>query len=191
MIKQVLLGAANAIETFARRLSEITSWLALGVLVSVLLAVIASALRANVILSWGVEIPLFGDNLTVNDIIDLEWHFFAIMVMVGGTYAYLDDKHVRSDLIYAGLSDSKKKWINSLGDVILMLPFTAVMCWLSIGFVMRSFNSSEGSDYGGMLDRFLIKSTIPIGFAILFLVILARVVRRFLDDETMQETQES
>ena len=191
MIKQVLLGAANAIETFARRLSEITSWLALGVLVSVLLAVIASALRANVILSWGVEIPLFGDNLTVNDIIDLEWHFFAIMVMVGGTYAYLDDKHVRSDLIYAGLSDSKKKWINSLGDVILMLPFTAVMCWLSIGFVMRSFNSSEGSDYGGMLDRFLIKSTIPIGFAILFLVILARVVRRFLDDETIQETQES
>lgn len=182
-MKQLIVNIARRIEGMGRRLGEITSWLALGTLVSVLVAVTASALRANVMLDWGVDIPLFGDNLTVNDVIDLEWHFFAIMVMAGGTYAYLDDKHVRSDLIYSGLSHSKKKWIDTLGDVCLMMPFAAVMCWLSIGFVMRSYSSSEGSDYGGMLDRFLIKSTIPIGFAILFLVILARVVRRLLDDE--------
>ena len=182
-MKQLLVNIARLIERMGRWLGEITSWLALGVLASVLVAVIASALRANVMLDWGVDIPLFGDNLTVNDVIDLEWHFFAIMVMVGGTYAYMDDKHVRSDLIYAGLSHSQKKWIDTLGDVFLMMPFAAVMCWLSIGFVMRSYNSSEGSDYGGMLDRFLIKSTIPIGFAILFLVILARVIRRLLDDD--------
>lgn len=185
---RALVNFARMIERIGRRLGEITSWLALGTLVSVLVAVIASALRANVMLDWGVDIPLFGDNLTVNDVIDLEWHFFAIMVMIGGTYAYLDDKHVRSDLIYAGLSDRKKKWVDTIGDVFLMLPFAAVMCWLSIGFVMRSYNSSEGSDYGGMLDRFLIKSTIPIGFAILFVVILARVIRRLLDDEMAAST---
>ncbi|MFD1156659.1 TRAP transporter small permease subunit [Roseovarius aestuarii] len=187
-MKQLLVNIARLIERIGRWLGEITSWLALGVLASVLVAVIASAMRANVMLDWGVDIPLFGDNLTVNDVIDLEWHFFAIMVMIGGTYAYMDDKHVRSDLIYAGLSQSKKKWIDTLGDVFLMMPFAAVMCWLSIGFVMRSYNSSEGSDYGGMLDRFLIKSTIPIGFAILFLVILARVIRRLLDDELADST---
>lgn len=182
-MKQPLVNIARLIERIARWLGEITSWLALGVLASVLVAVIASAMRANIMLDWGGDIPLFGNDLTVNDVIDLEWHFFAIMVMIGGTYAYLDDKHVRSDLIYAGLSQSRKKWIDSLGDVFLMLPFAAVMCWLSVGFVMRSYNSSEGSDYGGMLDRFLIKSTIPIGFAILFLVIMARVIRRLLDDD--------
>ena len=182
-MKLPLVKTARAIERFGRWLGEISSWLALGVLASVLVAVIASALRANVMLDWGADIPLFGDNLTVNDVIDLEWHFFAIMVMIGGTYAYLDDKHVRSDLIYAGLSNRKKKWVDTIGDVFLMLPFAAVMCWLSIGFVMRSYNSSEGSDYGGMLDRFLIKSTIPIGFAIMFIVILARVIRRLLDDD--------
>ena len=187
-MKQLLVIVARLIERIGRWLGEITSWLALGVLASVLVAVIASAMRANIMLDWGIDIPLFGDNLTVNDVIDLEWHFFAIMVMVGGTYAYMDDKHVRSDLIYAGLSDSKKKWIDTLGDVFLMMPFAAVMCWLSTGFVMRSYNSSEGSDYGGMLDRFLIKSTIPIGFAILFLVILARVIRRLLDDDLAKST---
>lgn len=187
-MKQLLVNIARSIERIGRWLGEITSWLALGVLASVLVAVIASAMRANEMLNWGIDIPLFGDNLTVNDVIDLEWHFFAVMVMIGGTYAYLDDKHVRSDLIYAGLSNSKKKWVDTLGDVFLMMPFAAVMCWLSIGFVTRSYNSSEGSDYGGLLDRFLIKSTIPIGFAILFLVILARVIRRLLDDDLAKST---
>ena len=182
-MKQPIVNMARFVERLGRRLGEITSWLALGTLVSVLVAVIASAMRANEMLNWGVDIPLFGDNLTVNDVIDLEWHFFAVMVMIGGTYAYLDDKHVRSDLIYSGLSAKGKRWIDTIGDVFLMMPFAAVMCWLSIGFVGRSYRSSEGSDYGGMLDRFLIKSTIPIGFAILFLVILARVLRRWLDED--------
>ena len=190
-MKQRIVMVARLIERIARWLGEITSWLALGTLISVLVAVIASALRANEMLNWGIDIPLFGDNLTVNDVIDLEWHFFAVMVMIGGTYAYLDDRHVRSDLIYSGLSRRKKKWVDTIGDLFLMLPFTAVMCWLSIGFVMRSYNSGEGSDYGGMLDRFLIKSTIPIGFAILFLVILARVIRRFLDDKALRNASES
>lgn len=190
MIK-LLVTFARLIEKIGRWLGEITSWLALGTLASVLVAVIASAMRANIMLDWGVDIPLFGDNLTVNDVIDLEWHFFAIMVMLGGTYAYLDDQHVRSDLIYGDLSWRGKRWIDTIGDVFLMLPFVGVMCWLSIGFMMRSYNSGEGSDYGGMLDRFLIKSAIPIGFAILFLVILARVILRFLDDEALKETSES
>jgi len=190
-VTKLLVTFARLIENNGRRLGEITSWLALGTLVSVLVAVIASAMRANIMLDWGGDIPLFGDDLTVNDVIDLEWHFFAIMVMVGGTYAYLDDKHVRSDLIYGGMTRRGKRWIDTIGDVFLMLPFAGVMCWLSIGFMMRSYNSSEGSDYGGMLDRFLIKSTIPIGFAILFLVILARVIRRFLDDEALQAATES
>jgi len=64
-----------------------------------------------------------------------------------------------------------------------MLPFTAIMFWLSTGFVGRSFRSGEKSDYGGMIDRFAIKSVIPIGFAILFVVILARVIRRFLESD--------
>jgi len=132
-------------------------------------------------LSWGVDLPILGTKLTINGIFDLEWHFFAVMVMVGGTYAYLDDKHVRSDLIYADLSPKVKAWIDSIGDIIFLLPFAAVMIWLSTSFVARAFKSGEASDYGGLVDRFLIKSTIPIGFSILFIVVLARIIKRFID----------
>ncbi len=188
MLKTILLSFARVVETIGRKLGEITSWFALGILASVLTAVVAGAMGANEMLSWGVHIPLLGDNLTINDVFDLEWHFFAVMVMAGGTYAYLDDRHVRSDLIYAGLSDRAKKWIDTIGDVFLMMPFAAVMCWLSMSFVGRSYRAGEQSDYGGMIDRFAIKSVIPIGFAILFLVLLARVIRRFLDDDLPRET---
>ena len=184
MLKSAILSVANLIEKSARKLGEITSWFSLGILISVLAAVTAGAMGANELLNWGFHIPLLGDNLTINDVFDLEWHFFAVMVMAGGTYAYLDDRHVRSDLFYSGLSDRAKKWVDTIGDVFLLLPFAAVMCWLSIGFVQRSFNSGEKSDYGGMMDRFAIKSVIPIGFAILFLVVLARVIKRLIGPKT-------
>ena len=180
-MKQALKSLVTAIEGFGRWLGEITSWLVLGTLISVLIAVIAGALGANEMLSWGMDLPILGTHLTINGIFDLEWHFFAVMVMVGGTYAYLDDKHVRSDLIYNDLSPKAKAWINTIGDVLFLLPFAAVMVWLSSGFVARAFNSGEASDYGGLVDRFLIKSTIPIGFSILFIVVLARIIKRFID----------
>ena len=191
MFRQNLLVVLNAIERFGRWLGEVTSWLVLCTLVSVLAAVIGGAMGANVMLSWGVHIPLLGDDLTINDVFDLEWHFFAIMVMAGGTYAYIDNRHVRSDLIYSGLSKRAKRWIDTLGDVFFLLPFAAAMTWLSIGFVSRSFNAAEKSDYGGMIDRFAIKSVIPIGFTILFLVVLARVIKSFIDDEAQPETSDS
>ncbi len=191
MIRRNLLVVLNAIERFGRWLGEVTSWLVLCTLVSVLAAVAGGAMGANVMLSWGVHIPLLGDDLTINDVFDLEWHFFAIMVMAGGTYAYIDNRHVRSDLIYSGLSKRAKKWIDTLGDVFLLLPFAAAMTWLSIGFVTRSFNAAEKSDYGGMIDRFAIKAVIPLGFTILFLVVLARVIRSFIDDEAEPEASDS
>jgi len=190
-IRRNLLVVLHAIERFGRWLGEVTSWLVLCTLVSVLAAVAGGAMGANVMLSWGVHIPLLGDDLTINDVFDLEWHFFAIMVMAGGTYAYIDNRHVRSDLIYSGLSKRAKRWIDTLGDVFLLLPFAAAMTWLSIGFVTRSFNAAEKSDYGGMIDRFAIKSVIPIGFAILFLVVLARVIRSFIDDEAQPEASDT
>jgi TRAP-type mannitol/chloroaromatic compound transport system permease small subunit len=147
-----------------------------------MVAVVAGTMGSNEMLEWGIDIPILGTKLTINGVFDLEWHFFAVMVMVGGTYAYLDDEHVRSDMFYASLSSKKKVWIDTIGDVFFLLPFSAIMVWLSSGFVMRSFNASEGSDYGGLVDRFLIKATIPAGFSILFIIVLARVIKRLIDD---------
>ncbi|MEM7168577.1 MAG: TRAP transporter small permease subunit [Pseudomonadota bacterium] len=192
MFRQGLVSILRSTERFGRWLGEVTSWFALGTLFSVLVAVTGGAMGANIMLDWGFHVPLLGNDLTINDVFDLEWHFFAVMVMAGGTYAYLDNRHVRSDLIYSGLSSRAKKWIDTIGDVCFLLPFAAVMVWLSTSFVARSFNAAEKSDYGGMIDRFAIKSVIPIGFSILFLVVLARVIRRFLDEKALaEETSES
>lgn len=190
-MKQFLISVFNSIERFGRWLGDVTSWFVLGILGTVILAVVSGAMGANEMLSWGLHLPLLGDKLTINGVFDLEWHFFAVMVMAGGTYAYLDDKHVRSDLIYSGLSKRARMWIDTIGDVFLLLPFAAIMTWLSFSFVMRSYNSAEKSDYGGLVDRFIIKSTIPLGFAILFIVVLARVGKRLIDKTHQNEATDS
>jgi TRAP-type mannitol/chloroaromatic compound transport system permease small subunit len=64
-----------------------------------------------------------------------------------------------------------------LGDVFLLLPFCAIIFWLSLGFVDMAFRSGEKSDYGGLTDRYLVKAVIPIGLALLFACGLGRIIR--------------
>ncbi len=74
-MKYALRSVITATECFGRWFGEITSWLVLGTLISVLIAVIAGALGANEMLSWGMDLPILGTKLTINGIFDLEWHF--------------------------------------------------------------------------------------------------------------------
>jgi len=49
------------------------------------------------------------------------------------------------------------------------LPFCAIIGWLSLDYVSYSYNTGERSDYGGLDDRYLVKTILPIGFAVLAL----------------------
>ena len=145
-----------------------SSWLNLGILASVLTAIVAGAAGANELLSWDGEIPLLGDRLTINGVFDIEWHFFAVTVMLGGAYALLEDRHVRSDFFRQKMPPRWRLAVDVAGDLVFLLPFCAVVGVLSLDFVARSYSLGEKSDYGGLTDRYLIKSVIPIGFGILF-----------------------
>ena len=52
MFRKSLLAAATLIERVVRKIGELTSWLALGILVSVLIAVVAGGMGANEMLNW-------------------------------------------------------------------------------------------------------------------------------------------
>ena len=55
------------------------------------------------------------------------------------------------------------------------------MIWLSIGYVAQSWAIGEGSaNPGGIPARYLLKSLIPIGFALMFVQSLAHAIRYYL-----------
>ena len=156
---------------------RISSWLILPIILSVLVGVVGGLMRLGELFGWGFSIPLLGSRLTMASLTELEWHLLGVIVMFGAAFTMVEERHVRVDLIYANLSDRKKVILDVLGDVFLLLPFCAIIFWLSLGFVDMAFRSGEKSDYGGLTDRYLVKAVIPIGLALLFACGLGRIIR--------------
>ncbi len=99
---------------------------------------------------------------------ELEWHLFAGIFLLGAAYTLQQDKHVRVDVFYDRFSERTKAWVNLLGGLFLLLPFCTIAFWESISFVQSSYELGEISPQpGGLPARWLIKSTIPIGFLLL------------------------
>ena len=174
----------HALEWFGQNLmrlsawpGRISSWLILPIILSVLVGVVGGLMRLGELFGWGFSIPLLGSRLTMASLTELEWHLLGVIVMFGAAFTMVEERHVRVDLIYANLSDRKKVILDVLGDVFLLLPFCAIIFWLSLGFVEMAFRSGEKSDYGGLTDRYLVKAVIPIGLALLFACGLGRIIR--------------
>ncbi|MCC5988581.1 MAG: TRAP transporter small permease subunit [Pararhodobacter sp.] len=152
-------------------------WLLPLLVVAVCLSVAAASLRINVFLRWSDPVPLFGRSLTVNGMLDLHWHLFTILVMLGGAFALRTNAHVHVDFMSARFRPETQKVITILGDIFLLLPFCLFMTWYGWRFTVTSFNMGEGSTYGGLADRYLIKAFLPLGFALLALNATARMLR--------------
>ena len=174
----------HTLERFGQALMQLSawpgrmsSWLILPIILSVLVGVVGGLMRLGELFGWGFSLPLFGSRLSMATLTELEWHLLAVIVMFGAAFTLVEERHVRVDLIYANLSDRKKVMIDVLGDLFLLLPFCAIIFWLSLGFVEMAFRSGEKSDYGGLTDRYLVKAVIPLGLALLFACGLGRVIR--------------
>ena len=112
---------------------------------------------------------------------ELEWHIFDILFLLGLSYTLQTDKHVRVDIFYASFSSRTKAVIEIIAQLFMVLPFTLLILYVSLDFVMQSYMQHEiSSDPGGLTHRYLIKGMILVGFVLLglqSLVILWRNIR--------------
>ena len=101
---------------------------------------------------------------------ELEWHFFALIFLLGAAYTFQTDSHVRVDVFYARFSSKGKAWVNLIGILLFLLPFCWVVISRSWEFVISSWEVNERSaDPGGLAARYIIKAAIPVGFSLLML----------------------
>jgi len=176
-------SGVNTLERVGRALMMVSawpgragSWLVLPMMLAVVLTIIGALLRLQVMFAWGFPIPLFGSDLSFAGLGELQWHLFAVLVMLTGAYSLVEDRHVRVDFIYARFGLRGKAAIDLAGDVVMLLPFCAVVGWLSLSFVDMAYRSGEHSDYGGLTDRYLVKAMLPIGLALLFSAGFGRIL---------------
>tara|TARA_R110001583_G_scaffold195011_1_gene368479 strand:+ start:1269 stop:1895 length:627 start_codon:yes stop_codon:yes gene_type:complete len=109
---------------------------------------------------------------------EIQWHLYSIGWLFGLSYCFIYDDHVRVDLIHDHLSLKSQAWIELIGILFLLIPFIWIVLWYSIPFIQYSWQVGEVSDApGGLPYRWVIKSVLFIGFALLALATLSRLSR--------------
>jgi TRAP-type mannitol/chloroaromatic compound transport system permease small subunit len=137
-----------------RKAGELASWLSL-----VLVILICSDVFLRYVFS-----------ATKTWVIELEWHVFALMFLLGAAYTYRKDQHVRVDVFYQNFSEKKKAWVNLTGITFFLLPWSLVLIYVSLKYFWQSWSVGETSpDPGGLPARYLVKFAISLGTFLLLM----------------------
>lgn len=160
------LRVARAIDKLNVRIGRLTGWLAL-------LMVLIGAYNA-VVRYLGRYI---GGNLSSNAYIEAQWYLFSLVFLLGAAYTLRQGAHVRVDLLYGRLGERGKAWIDLVGTLLMMLPFSAFCLWLSWPSVRNSWAVREVSPDPGGLPRYPIKTVILVAFVLLILQGISQVVK--------------
>ena len=154
---------ADGIDTFIDFVGRITAWSSFA---------LALVMGGNVVLRY-----VFHTGTVWSQ--ELEWHLMAPICLFGMSYALRHGEHVRVDVLFDGFSQRSKYFVEFVSSLILM-ALSVVIIWLSISYVLQSWANSEGSaNPGGIPARYIVKSLIPIGFALMFTQAFGQAIRFF------------
>jgi len=164
---ETLRKAAVAVDRLNDAMGALIRWLALGmVAVGAYNALARYATRYTEV------------SLTSNALNELQWYLFSVIFLLGAAYALNHDVHVRVDVLYSSLSRRARAWIDLLGSLLFLLPFSVLLLWVSWPAVRASWAIREVSPDPGGLPRYPIKMLILVSFFLLFLQGLAQVVKK-------------
>ena len=154
---------SEVLDRFIKRAGEITAWLNV-VLVTVIIL--------QVVLRY-----VFSSGLVILE--ELQWHLYAVGIMVGLSYCTISDTHIRLDLMHDRLSQRRKSTIEIFGTLFLLMPMVIIILVHSWPFVAQSFTQMESSDAGGtgLPYRWVVKSFLLTGFGLLGLAGISRLIR--------------
>lgn len=152
------------IDRFILAVGRYTSWLMVALIIVVL---------AQVVLRYG-----FGSGQIVLE--ELQWHFYAIVVMFGIPYGVVTDAHIRMDLIYSGRSQKTKEWIEVFGQLFFLLPLALILFLKGIDLVENAWRVNESSPSpGGLPWRWAIKAVMPAAMLLYLIASISRMIRSF------------
>ena len=111
---------------------------------------------------------------------ELEWHLFDVVILFGIAYTLKENAHVRVDIFYASYCDKTKALVNLISSLFFILPFSLLIIYLGVDFVLQSFTQNEtSSNPGGLEYRYIVKALLPLSFVFLSLVAIKDSLKNF------------
>lgn len=153
---------SKRLDNFVQRIGQALSYIWLALL---------SVIVLNVLLRY-----LFSEGRI--ELEELQWHLYSVGFLLGMSYAYQADVHIRVDVLHERFSPQLRAWIELYGILLFLIPFIALILIYSVQFVSSSILVGEVSPSpGGLPYRWAIKTILPLGFALLLLTVFARLIR--------------
>jgi TRAP-type mannitol/chloroaromatic compound transport system permease small subunit len=159
---EILLRFSGVIDAISRLFGKLIIWL-------VLAATLISA--ANAIARKAFSIGS-------NAFLEIQWYLFGAVFLLGAGYAFLQNAHVRIDVLANKWSMRTRMYIDIVGIIVFLLP----LCWFMIQFawpvVQGAYESGEMSSNAGGLIRWPVYALVPAGFTLLGLQALSELIKR-------------
>ena len=98
---------------------------------------------------------------------EFEWHFHTALFTLVLGYGYVNNRHVRVDLVRENLSFRKQVWIEFLGCSLFFIPYCAIVTWFAWQYAWDAFLTGEiSASTVGLSHRWIIKSVLVIGLIV-------------------------
>lgn len=159
-----LVRLANILDSVVDRFGQLAGWCVLAIVLVVSLDAIARfAFRIGTV---GMQ--------------ELGWHLVSPIALIGMSYGMLHNQHARVELVYEHLGPNMRIVIEFI-TALITIVVSVILVVLSLRFVETAYINSENSpDPGGLPYRFLLKSFIPLGFALMGVQGVAHAIRNGL-----------
>lgn len=158
------LRIAHAIDNLNRTVAQFVRW---GLLANAIL-VTANALSRKFI------------SMAYASAFDLQWQFFAAVILLTAAYTFQRDEHVRIDILAGRLGERGLAWLDLFGICLVLLPVCAALLWVSLPQFIIAFLSGESRatrESTSEIPAWIIKGFIPAGFFLLALQGIAESIR--------------
>lgn len=140
--------------------------------------VAAVLVLASALISAGNAGLRYMFSISSNAWLEIQWHMFAGIFLLGSPYVLQVNEHVRVDLLYSSYSARGRLWLDVFGIIFFLLPGTALIAILGYPFFLTAFQSGEISSNAGGLILWPVKLLLPLGFALLFLQGISELIKR-------------
>ena len=161
---QTALRVAAAIDRLTATTAHVARW---GLLLNALLIAGNAFMRKFFALGW----PL---------LYDLQWHFFAAVVLLMAAYTLQRDEHVRVDVLASRFGERGMAWLDLTGIVLVLIPLCLVVAWVTLPPFWHAWLAGEtraSRDKLSDLPAWIIKGFVPAGFLLLALQAVAEAIR--------------
>jgi len=158
-LQKTIKKGINGIDAVTARIGKAASWLSL---------ILVLWVSIDVILRYAFEHSRIW-------MMEVETYLFSGLFLLTGAWAFQNDRHVRVDILYQSWSQRRRDWVDWVGTLVFLFPWTWIMMQVGWQLFYQSWKIGEqSSQSGGLGGLYMLKSLLFIAFVLLFLQAVSR-----------------